>query len=529
MPAVSDDGKTLVYVGLHAPTATTSTRCRIDPARFLPRRRRAGRAPRPARRARATSRSAATATTRSRPRAAQLPAQHRARQLRAQRDHLHARAAATSSAIHDVSASLSPSSRTRRPPTSTLDYCYGRLPVDFTLHLFHSVVPRQRLQSSTTRRTSYDETRRRPHHGRLVHAPGGLRPAQHRPLVHRRELQGRPPSRRGARSVRAAPGRAAAAATSTSLHVGYGFSNVEGSLDAAGRGARASRSASAPTTRRRYTGSTYTVRGLSGGLTGYVPMPWPGHHTLALRVGGRRRRRQLPAGRRVLRRRLRSRQQQPARRRCSPASSTARSCCAATRRASTPASEYVLEQRRVPLPHRYAGPRHLHAAALPPPHRRQRLRRLRRRLRLPRPPRASASSTHGALIDTTQLHASMGAELWLGCTLGYVARYRSSASATPTASAPRRSRTGSRTSSPRARSDAKLRRAGARTCPGTWPSTRARYGWPMLRTAALAIAALHRARRLRDPAHVRRAPRRVGLRPQHRGPLRPDGHRHRAR
>ena len=31
-----------------------------------------------------------------------------------------------------------------------------------------------------------------------------------------------------------------------------------------------------------YTGSNYTVRGVNGTLTGYLTMPWPGAHTLAL-------------------------------------------------------------------------------------------------------------------------------------------------------------------------------------------------------------------------------------------------------
>lgn len=69
------------------------------------------------------------------------------------------------------------------------------------------------------------------------------------------------------------------------LHVGYSFSNVESSLEAAGpvRGASFSIGLDYADT---YTGSSYSVRAASMSLYGYIPMPWPGHQVLALHTAG---------------------------------------------------------------------------------------------------------------------------------------------------------------------------------------------------------------------------------------------------
>ncbi len=70
------------------------------------------------------------------------------------------------------------------------------------------------------------------------------------------------------------------------LHAGYSYSNVEGSLDASACAARRHCWASALDYASPYTGSSYSVHSISGGITGYIPMPWPGHQTLALRAAG---------------------------------------------------------------------------------------------------------------------------------------------------------------------------------------------------------------------------------------------------
>jgi outer membrane protein assembly factor BamA len=71
----------------------------------------------------------------------------------------------------------------------------------------------------------------------------------------------------------------------STVRANYNFSNVEGSLDAAGsiRGfaLRAAVEYAGPPT-----GSDFTLASFEGAVTGYIPMPWPGRHTLALRVGG---------------------------------------------------------------------------------------------------------------------------------------------------------------------------------------------------------------------------------------------------
>jgi len=69
------------------------------------------------------------------------------------------------------------------------------------------------------------------------------------------------------------------------LHLGYSYSNVAGAIDTAGP-ARGVALNLALDYAGPYVGSNFEVRSVSGGVAGYVPMPWPGHHTLALRVAG---------------------------------------------------------------------------------------------------------------------------------------------------------------------------------------------------------------------------------------------------
>lgn len=68
-------------------------------------------------------------------------------------------------------------------------------------------------------------------------------------------------------------------------HLGYQFWNVEGSYDAAGspRGIFVQAGLDYA---GQATGSSYTTYAFSTALTGYLELPWPGDHTLALRVAG---------------------------------------------------------------------------------------------------------------------------------------------------------------------------------------------------------------------------------------------------
>jgi outer membrane protein assembly factor BamA len=70
------------------------------------------------------------------------------------------------------------------------------------------------------------------------------------------------------------------------VHVGYGFSNVEGTLDGAGGAIRGFSMRFGVDYASPATGSSYTLHSFEGSVAGYIPMPWPGTHTLALRAAG---------------------------------------------------------------------------------------------------------------------------------------------------------------------------------------------------------------------------------------------------
>ncbi len=68
-------------------------------------------------------------------------------------------------------------------------------------------------------------------------------------------------------------------------HVGYAFSNVEGSIETAGP-ARGFSIQLGLDYADSATGSSYSVYAFNAALAAYIPMPWPGHQTLALRTSG---------------------------------------------------------------------------------------------------------------------------------------------------------------------------------------------------------------------------------------------------
>jgi outer membrane protein assembly factor BamA len=69
------------------------------------------------------------------------------------------------------------------------------------------------------------------------------------------------------------------------VHLGYFFSNAEGSYDGAGP-ARGMSFQLGIDLAERGTGSDFSLRSFEASLTGYVPMPWKGNHSLALRTSG---------------------------------------------------------------------------------------------------------------------------------------------------------------------------------------------------------------------------------------------------
>ncbi len=201
------------------------------------------------------------------------------------------------------------------------------------------------------------------------------------------------------------------------VHVGYGFSNIEGSSDASGsvRGVALGFSVDYASP---YTGSSFTTFDVNGSFTGYLPMPWPGHHTLGLQLGAAAAFGNYPRGGAYY---------------VGGYDLTDHSLPdtvlskvfdgSFVLRGYPPGvysgSEYLLGNLEYRFPFWYAD----HGISTLPLY----LRRLSGnvfvdyggafdRLDL----RAIRFFSHGALIDTDQLHAAVGAELWIGATLGYV-------------------------------------------------------------------------------------------------------------
>lgn len=168
-------------------------------------------------------------------------------------------------------------------PTFSLDYSYGRLPVNFDAYFFHDVVPRggfkrngqdikyDEYQNGLTTGISYAHRSEFSSHSIGLsfsvsrfsgQVPFGTRVDPYTPV------EAKPP-----------------AGNLNILHLGYNFSCVEGGYAAAGR-TRGFHIGVALDYASPYTGSSFTVRGLSGGFTGYLEMPWRGHQTLAFRAAG---------------------------------------------------------------------------------------------------------------------------------------------------------------------------------------------------------------------------------------------------
>jgi hypothetical protein len=169
----------------------------------------------------------------------------------------------------------------------------------------------------------------------------------------------------------------------------------------------------------QYTGSSYDTFAVSAGLTGYAPMPWPGHHTLAIQLGGATSYGNYPrsgayfvGGYNLAQNNL-------------PFSLLSSSVFNGSfvLRGYPPGvyygSEYVLGNLEYRFPLWYVD----HGISTLPIY----LRRLDGNVFVDYGGafdyfdfRAIRFFSHGALIDDPQLHASMGAELWFGMTLGYV-------------------------------------------------------------------------------------------------------------
>ncbi len=183
--------------------------------------------------------------------------------------------------FHEVRASLTADFAAPAPRVS-LTYSYLRLPVNLQLRLYHVVAPRQNFLVDG-QRVSYDERGTGVSSTVSYSIPGEFTD-QYLSLSYnfsgfRAELP----------SVKLDPNgtipRTPRGGVMSTIRANYGFSNVEGSLDAAGniRGfsMRGSIEYAGPST-----ASDYSLYSFEGSAAGYIPMPWPGLHTLALRVAG---------------------------------------------------------------------------------------------------------------------------------------------------------------------------------------------------------------------------------------------------
>ncbi len=281
MPAVSADGKTLVYSG-YTSYGHDLYAMPLDPARFL----------------------ASVATSAERPDPPTEPddvplRRHAYNPLPtvAPRNYLLNIAPGNYSAnaitftasggdvvgIHGVGATITVEPNAPGPAV-TLDYSYGRLPVDFTLHLFRNVVPSggYQVDNQTVR---YDETNAGistgvsyTHQEAFASHSIGLSFAV-------ANFKGNLPIANAAIDPYSPVLPQPPAGNIDVVHLGYGFSNVEGSLDAAGpvRGFSANIALDYAS---QYTGSSYSTHNINAGIAGYLSMPWRGHQTLALRVAG---------------------------------------------------------------------------------------------------------------------------------------------------------------------------------------------------------------------------------------------------
>ncbi len=167
-------------------------------------------------------------------------------------------------------------------PNISATYNYGRLPVDLSLRAFHQVAPRTFRQNNTD--TPFDET--------TNGLTAGISYSYREEFANHRfgfsfsvaNFHGDLPFATHTDPYANVPGKPSTGNIDIA-HLGYSYSNAEGSLDAAGsvRGFTFNIGLDYGGVA---TGSTYTSRGASASIVGYLSMPWPGHQTVAVRTAG---------------------------------------------------------------------------------------------------------------------------------------------------------------------------------------------------------------------------------------------------
>lgn len=183
--------------------------------------------------------------------------------------------------IHNLALNVTADARAPTPQL-TVDYSFNRLPFDLDMHFFHTVVPRagyrvnnedlgyDEYNTGLTTGASYTSRDNFATHNfgvsfSAAHFKGDLPVARYLDPYNTTTIN--PPE--GNLDV---------------VHAGYGFSNVETGLDAAGPINGFSLSVGADYA-SNVTGSQYAVRAFEAIFTKYVEMPWL-HHTVALRTAG---------------------------------------------------------------------------------------------------------------------------------------------------------------------------------------------------------------------------------------------------
>lgn len=180
--------------------------------------------------------------------------------------------------IHNLDATLTLDPKAPQPSAS-LSYAYNRLPIGMSVRYAHSVVPRggyklddravpfDEINDSLNTAVSYTL-----YEDFASHSLGLSFSAAH--------FHGSLPFGSGVDPYSTVP-KEPPTGNINILHLGYSYSSVEGSVETAGPARGASFSVGldygGP-----YVGSTYTARAITSSIYGYIPMPWPGHHTLAV-------------------------------------------------------------------------------------------------------------------------------------------------------------------------------------------------------------------------------------------------------
>jgi hypothetical protein len=278
-PAVSADGKTLVYVG-YTTLGFDLFSMPLDPARFLPA------LAAPTDRPDPPTEPAPGTLTRARysPLPTFAPRHYLFNyQPGSYSDNALELTASGADVVGNHSIDLTLLLDPKAPsPGLSATYTYGRLPVDLSLRAFHQVAPRTFKQNDAD--TTFDETTNGATAGISYALPDSF--SSHRLGVSFSvaNFHGAQPFGAGIDPYSAIPGKPSSGNIDVA-HLGYSFSNAEGSLDAAGsvRGFSFSLGLDYG---GLVTGSTYTSRSVSASLTGYLAMPWPGHQTVAVHTAG---------------------------------------------------------------------------------------------------------------------------------------------------------------------------------------------------------------------------------------------------